>query len=399
MINLRFIIDKTYKSKVGTYPILLELFENTSHIRIPTGISVMLKEWKGGKDPYDLTKNAEYNRMLGELHTKYMYRLRMLEADGKVENQTITQVRDMLTGSSRKRQTFFEHMDSHIALVSKSTSTFFEWTKKQLLEFNNGKEPAWESINHSFLVNFDKWMEKKGNKINTRSIHLRNIRTIFNSAIADDIIPADMYPFRKLKIQNAKKEKTILTPSQLRSIMKLEIPDNMPTLELTRDMFMLSFFMAGMNPVDIFNLKCSDYDDGFFVFQRQKIKFREPEPTHLFLTIIAGRIMDSYRIYGDEHAIGMSKRYANYQNFYDNIKKRIKIIGKYVGIPELTMYHARYTWASIASQIGVDEAVIGKALGHTPTSLAGKRYVTFDWDRVANAQRAVEAFVLDPKNE
>jgi integrase len=65
-----------------------------------------------------------------------------------------------------------------------------------------------------------------------------------------------------------------------------------------------------------------------------------------------------------------------------------------IGVPNLTMYYARYSWATYASKIGVDESVIGKALGHTDVSLAGSRYISFDWSRVDDANRKVIDYTI-----
>ena len=58
------------------------------------------------------------------------------------------------------------------------------------------------------------------------------------------------------------------------------------------------------------------------------------------------------------------------------------------------MYYARYSWATIADKIGIDEKVIDKSIGHVPTTVAGKFYITYDWDRTDQANRKVIDYVL-----
>ena len=58
------------------------------------------------------------------------------------------------------------------------------------------------------------------------------------------------------------------------------------------------------------------------------------------------------------------------------------------------MYWARYSWATIADSIDIPEKTISKGLGHVDKSLAGRKYIAFDWSKVDKANRQVIDFVL-----
>ena len=57
-----------------------------------------------------------------------------------------------------------------------------------------------EDIYVKWLYGFDDFLLGHGNSTNTRSIHFRNIRTVFNRAIDFEVTAA--YPFRRFKIKN-----------------------------------------------------------------------------------------------------------------------------------------------------------------------------------------------------
>jgi hypothetical protein len=59
------------------------------------------------------------------------------------------------------------------------------------------------------------------------------------------------------------------------------------------------------------------------------------------------------------------------------------------------MYWARYSWATIADSIGVQEKLISKGLGHVDKSLAGRTYISFDWSKVDRANREVIDHILN----
>lgn len=64
-----------------------------------------------------------------------------------------------------------------------------------------------------WLESFNKWLKDTGIKTNSISIHLRNIRAIFNHAIDNE--ETELYPFRKFTIEREETRKRSLKPDQL----------------------------------------------------------------------------------------------------------------------------------------------------------------------------------------
>ena len=95
------------------------------------------------------------------------------------------------------------------------------------------------------------------------------------------------------------------------------------------------------------------------------------------------------------YIVNLAETYkTDYETFNGYLKHRIKEIGKRIGYPELSMYYARYSWATYADQLGIDEKVISKSLGHTDQSVAGRHYISYDWKRTDEANRKVIDYVL-----
>jgi integrase len=64
----------------------------------------------------------------------------------------------------------------------------------------------------------------------------------------------------------------------------------------------------------------------------------------------------------------------------------------------LTLYWARYSWATIADNLDISEKVISKALGHKDTSMAGRKYIAFDWNKVDKANREIINCTINKNN-
>jgi len=66
-----------------------------------------------------------------------------------------------------------------------------------------------EDINYKWIKSFEAFL-LQSNAVNSVSIHLRNLRAVFNDAIDEDIISQNIYPFRKFKIKSEPTKKDLL---------------------------------------------------------------------------------------------------------------------------------------------------------------------------------------------
>lgn len=101
-------------------------------------------------------------------------------------------------------------------------------------------------MDRKWLSNFESWMAESGMKVNAYSIHLRNIRAVFNYAIDEEI--TTLYPFRKYKIKKEETRKRALSVEQLRLLR------DYPCEEFEkkyRDIFMLIVYLVGINIGDL----------------------------------------------------------------------------------------------------------------------------------------------------
>ena len=78
------------------------------------------------------------------------------------------------------------------------------YTLKVIRTFG-GHDILFEVVNVSWLKALDAHLAGQGVAVNTREIHFRNLRAVFNSAIDEDIVGLDAYPFRKFKIPSFRK--------------------------------------------------------------------------------------------------------------------------------------------------------------------------------------------------
>jgi integrase len=237
-------------------------------------------------------------------------------------------------------------------------------------------------IDELFLNEFLNWHLDKGNSINSAGIDLRNIRAIFNRAIDNRLITADIYPFRKFKIPSKKTRKRSLVPEHIKKIYAAELKGKQAQ---ARDIFMLVFFLIGINLKDLYNLKPDNIEGERLVYERAKTH----KQYSIFIHPEAMEIINRYR---DEDDVRLLSFYKQYSRPYEFVKATNKFLDKFIpglGINDkVTSYYARHSWATIAYNIGIDKDTVRLALGHGAESVTDT-YIDFDLKLVDAANRKV----------
>lgn len=397
MASISLRLDRRRANARGLYPIQFLLSHKGHVTTIGTGISIREEHWNGEFNKAVVPKcpNAKaINESLECLFFKYSNNLRELEAGGRIFGKSITEIKQLLTAQrteSNEECNFIDYFNQYAeSRRAENSRLAYFYTLKTIRSFDKSSI-SFGRVDVIWLKAFDAYLEKQGVSINTRGIHFRNLRAVFNSAINEDIIGLEAYPFRKFKIKSFRKEKESLSEEQLLKLICHE-PFN-PFQRIAKDMFMLSFYMCGMNLVDLFNLE--QLRDGRAHYVRIKTSGKNLNPVSILVQPEAAEIISRYA--GSAHVLRFSEESASYRTFINRIQKAIRAIGRELGIVGLTFYWARYTWATLADKLGVSEKEISKGLGHVDTSVAGKFYISYDWTKVDRANRAVIDYIFSLK--
>lgn len=189
--------------------------------------------------------NAKLQIMVGSMTEKAM-------------SHKVYDIEDLLNILQDKRTDYnlYTAIDDRIEKYNKSGninySGAFNMTRERIKKFTGEGLVPFQRVNYSWLIRFENWMRSKEMKPNSIGIHMRNIRTVFNEAIAMGRIDQSLYPFRKYKIPKEATRKRNLTAEELSKIAKAELKG---LHAWARDMFMLSFYLLGINLKDLFYLQ------------------------------------------------------------------------------------------------------------------------------------------------
>ena len=139
-------------------------------------------------------------------------------------------------------------------------------------EFLNGDDILFQDITVPLLNRFQAYL-KGTRKISDRTVinHLVVIRSVFSQAIKDNIVEQKFYPFGKDKIQIKFPDstKTSLSIEEVKKLEELQLSRE-SSLNHARNLWLISFYFAGMRISDIIRLKWSDFCDDRLTYSMGK---------------------------------------------------------------------------------------------------------------------------------
>ena len=370
---------------------------------VSTGISVLPSQWDAGvivKHPNAVALNIKVRNKWNAVDKA----LEELRKEGRLKGLSASAmarlVEDRLEkGEERNPDLFLPRLRAYIdRQTKKGTIVTYRQTEKKVIAFceDRGTEPdllRFADINQEWLGLFDKWMARTAPNANARNIHLRNVRAVFNDALADGATEA-LYPFRKFKIVPEATPDRSLSADEMKRIFEFEGPQ---WLQYYVDMFKLSFLLCGINIVDLAKLRRTN--KGRVEFTRTKTGV----PVSVGVQPEAAAIIDKHR--GDGYLVSISNRVRNYKDFLHRMNDALQKIGTTYNVhtkkregeaefPNLTSYGARYSWATLAAELDVPERTIGAALGHSSGTVTSIYTRTDMRKKVDEANRKVIDHVL-----
>lgn len=385
MATIKIIQDVRRANSKGEFPIKINICQGTTTVNISCNTSVPKGYFRDGKILKGYNRYAILNKQLEDVYYEYQLRLNELERTGKLRAMDAKAIKEHLINHKEDVSSILltDYIDTYISRCkAEKTKATYVYAKSKICLYSQRNSLLFEDINISFLRDFEKWLIENSISINSRSIIFRCLRAVFNSAIDEDVAGQELYPFRKFKFRSEAKIKEYLTRDQVCQIRDTDFGH----LNNVRDFFMLSFYLIGINPIDLFYL--NEARDGRVKFKRKKTG----KNYDVLLTPEALDIINRYK--GTKHLLKFVEEYANYDSFYHFQRKRISQIGKIIGIDDITFYWARYSWATIAAELDIPKETIAQGLGHGGNSITDI-YISFNAAKVDKANRMVLDYLMN----
>jgi len=226
----------------------------------------------------------------------------------------------------------------------------------------NKRDVLIKEIDKNLINEYKNFFIKSGNTINGVSIQLRTLRSAINKA-NDKYNLNIINPFKRIKIENQRKDIPVINIEYLRKLKKLDLEGKE---ELVRDTFLFSFYCMGMNISNICYLSNSNIQENYIIYIREKLKNRNTKTIKIFITEPIREILNKWKNDSDYiFPIVKENPYRNCRNFTRYANKKLKKFSREINCPvSLTTNIARHIWAFRAVEINTPLHIIKEGLNH-----------------------------------
>ena len=365
--------------KDNTFPIMLRLTKSGKRKYVSLGISVKEKDWDFKKNQPKKScpdreaivklisdKVSAYNSLIMELTAKQQEftmssLVQMIE--NKIAVKTVSEMYDYLIDEFRRT----DHL---------GTMSVYQQSKSSLTKFNRTLDIPFSDIGCQWLERYEKWLKGRNIKDTTISILFRTLRSVFNRALSMKLIKQDIYPFNDFKVSkfDVRTKKRAVTKEDVKKIMSLDLSGERLYMQLARDIFLFSYFGAGINFSDIALLRYSDISEGRIRYIRKKTGKEISFP----LSDVGLEIIKRYSradatntdyifpiLDRKIHRTEMQRK-NRIHKVIGKVNPCLAEIGRMAGLEtHLTTYVARHTFATVLKRSGVNIAIISESMGHS----------------------------------
>lgn len=336
------------------------------------GISVALEHWDFDKQ--QPTKNCPDG---AEIQFQITSKIREYEKKiKKLEVLEIPVTFDNLFEQNGKRINctvgdYFRQIIDRLEKVEKYGSASKHKVTLALMQQFKSTNMRFEELDLIFL-------RQRGNVNNSLATKFSVLKTVYNEAVSEGVFVPKSNPFQLFKVGSlwTNTRKRAITKEDIRKLIELDLSDRDFYTQLAKDIFLFSYFMAGINFKDIALLTYGDIDNGRIYYARRKTG----KMMNCCLTEQAQEIIDKYHTdqVEEDYLFPILDRnvHKTEKQILERVKKTLKHVNKRlhelseeIGLhTPLTTYVARHTYATVLKRSGVSVALISESLGHSDLS-------------------------------
>ncbi|WP_293933186.1 tyrosine-type recombinase/integrase [Sphingobacterium sp. UBA6645] len=397
MATIDYVIFEHHLKKKGTYNVKYRLTHKGKQVYKASEFEVSPNQIRKNftikdKDLLEEVRDklSEYRKTLNRLGDNIDY------YDAKSLLNLIT------TAKSVTDIDFFEFGDSHLKSIKaqgrNSTHHSYESVLRSFKIFTDNKPLSIHHITSSTLKEYEKFLRKgwdytrKGKVLSTKGLapsgvkfYFSVIQSIFNACReaynTEFNTVINNNPFNFYKVPKAPKPRKRGNDISIEEFIELRDAELKGQKETGRDLFMLSFYLCGMNLKDI-------YDHNWKIvkgrIEYERSKTREKRMDRAFISVkipdVAKPLLEKYS------KENIDKRFKNLRSMQSTV---------YDGLPVgITFYHARHTFATWAfNNCGFSTDEIAMALNHVDNSRVTERYIATDWSIIDKVQDGVLSLI------
>lgn len=376
MTTVEVVCYKYKPLRNGELPLKIRVTKDRKVRYVNLGVSTKPEHWDFKKNqPKADCPNREYiEKLIANRISEIKAEIVELKAEDK-EFTATTLVQSISKGSkaSTVSDIFLEHIEFLREMKRTGYLLSIRQTYNSMLKFCGSLDILFSEIECGWLKRYEIWLRKQGMSENTIGIRFRNLRMIYNLAIEKGVVKKELYPFDSYKVSKLHEEtaKRAITKEDILAVLNYPLDKADFYAQLAIHLFSFSYFMGGINFVDMAMLTSKNIVNNRLIYNRKKtgklINLPLIDEAKAIIEIYDNNSSNSYLfpIISALHKTEQMKL-NRLHKVITKVNKALKQIGEELDLPiKLTTYVARHSFATVLKRAGVSTSIICESLGHS----------------------------------
>lgn len=359
MATLSAVIVPAKMLKNGKHKIRISVSHNGETRYIVTNILLnSIKEFKNGM----IVKRADaaiLNTKLRGILQQYQAEIEQVQyINGLTCSELVFQIKNANNKVHRTLKSVYEEYMSNANIKPNSVKCYsLIWNVMS----NHLKEKLFvENITYTTILEFDKYLRKRGLKPTTIKNYMTFFSILINYAKKCGYVQFRIEPMAAYEMPKPEIREAWLSTKEIKSIRDYKTTNK--RYALCRDLFMLSYYLGGINIVDLLKINFNENKSKICYIRTKTenkskinkyVEFDIPDEAKPLIKLLTGK----------DGRINVTKdqRKTSLHSLFSYSMPRL---GAEIGIKKLIYYSARKSFSQHAFDLGVNTSVIDYILGH-----------------------------------
>lgn len=344
-----------------------------------------IKEFKNGQ-VVKRPDAASMNTKLRALMQRYQSTIDELEyTNGLTCPELVYLIKNAHNYKHRTISSLYKEFVSY-SKIKKSTELFYNAQYMSLVSFT-GENMLIEKVSHATVIGYDKFLRSKNYAPCTIRNKMVFLMLLVGYAKRCQYAEYRIDPFDGYELPEQTVRQAWLSVDEVRMIRDFETPKK--SLQKCRDLFMLSYYLGGINICDLVNINFNEQTD---VIHYVRSKTENRRKLNKFVEFVipdeAKAIIAKYKSANGRIAVNNFQIAYKLQHFFSY---NMPLLAKALGLKKLIYYAARKSFSQHAFMLGISTSVIDYILGHRvdKTSTSLYNYISVTPELASSALRKV----------
>lgn len=308
----------------------------------------------------DVPNASHINMKLRSILNAYQEALDKINTKSFTCAQIVEYLSNVKQGSTPFSSAASDYITDLLKEDRKSTAGLYQRTCDYFNDFT-GIDMMLDGITPRITKDFDLYLKGRGLNPVTRGTHMVHLKAIINRAIRDRKVQYDTHPFEYYEKPEGNVRELDISVDEIKQIRDADVKEK--SLRVARDLFMLSYYLGGINLIDLLQINFKGRTTIEYVRTKSKNTKKGDKKVSFTIPEEAWPIIKEWM--GRNGKLNFGYKYS-YDNFRKYVTHEIVRLTEKLGIESHVVYYsARKSFVQHGFELGIPLETLEYCIGQS----------------------------------